>query len=125
MLYSVSLANYLGMLKDEWGWKKALCLLSFRLEIFLPKWKIKWSVINIQAWNISQKWKSLLSVFLYSVGVTQYFCISENDGETFTLSEAVEAIGMGKFQILLILMAGFVNVSMGLKLYFLQWNICN
>ncbi|XP_020629033.1 synaptic vesicle 2-related protein-like [Orbicella faveolata] len=41
---------------------------------------------------------------------------NENDGETFTLSEAVEAIGMGKFQILLILMAGFVNVSMGLKL---------
>lgn len=31
--------------------------------------------------------------------------------ETFTLSEAVEAIGMGKYQILLILMAGFVNVS--------------
>lgn len=29
---------------------------------------------------------------------------------TFTLSEAVEAIGMGKYQILLILMAGFVNV---------------
>ena len=53
----------------------------------------------------------------------QCFCISENDGETFTLSEAVEAIGMGKFQILLILMAGFVNVSMGLKLN--QPNNCN
>lgn len=39
---------------------------------------------------------------------------SENVEQTFTLSEAVEAIGMGKFQILLILMAGFVNVSLHL-----------
>ena len=31
--------------------------------------------------------------------------------ETFTISEVVEKIGLGKFQILLILMAGFINVS--------------
>ena len=43
------------------------------------------------------------------------FLTAENVEETFTLSEAVEAIGLGKFQVLLILMAGFVNVSMCVK----------
>lgn len=43
-----------------------------------------------------------------------FISFSENVEQTFTLSEAVEAIGMGKFQILLILMAGFVNVSLHL-----------
>lgn len=41
---------------------------------------------------------------------------NETAEETFTLSEAVEAIGMGKFQILLILMAGFVNMCDSLEL---------
>lgn len=45
---------------------------------------------------------------------------NENDVETFTLSEAVEAIGMGKFQILLILMAGFVNMCDSLELLLLS-----
>lgn len=43
-----------------------------------------------------------------------FISFSENVEQTFTLSEAVETIGMGKFQILLILMAGFVNVSLHL-----------
>ena len=66
-----------------------------------------WSNLYIQS---SNNWGRVINK-----NNCQCFCISENDGETFTLSEAVEAIGMGKFQILLILMAGFVNVSMGLK----------
>ncbi|KAL9981716.1 hypothetical protein ACROYT_G010458 [Oculina patagonica] len=45
---------------------------------------------------------------------------NENEEETFTLSEAVEAIGMGKFQILLILMAGFVNMCDSLELLLLS-----
>lgn len=40
-----------------------------------------------------------------------FFFISETTEKTYTLSDAVEEIGIGKFQILLILMAGFVNVS--------------
>ncbi|RMX51666.1 hypothetical protein pdam_00008134 [Pocillopora damicornis] len=44
---------------------------------------------------------------------------NENVEQTFTLSEAVETIGMGKFQILLILMAGFVNMCDSLELLLL------
>lgn len=43
----------------------------------------------------------------------------DNPVETFTLSDAVETIGMGKFQILLILMAGFVNMCDSLELLLL------
>lgn len=44
---------------------------------------------------------------------------NEISEETFTLSEAVEAIGMGKYQILLILMAGFVNMCDSMELLLL------
>lgn len=59
----------------------------------------------------------LLCTYRLSVWMKKIFgfiSFSENVEQTFTLSEAVEAIGMGKFQILLILMAGFVNVSLHL-----------
>ena len=49
---------------------------------------------------------------------TYFFFISETAEKTYTLSDAVEEIGMGKFQILLILMAGFVNVSFPASHYF-------
>lgn len=57
---------------------------------------------------------------------TNYDSLKEHDSnngsteETFTLSEAVEAIGMGKYQILLILMAGFVNMCDSLELLLLS-----
>ncbi|KAK2574408.1 Synaptic vesicle 2-related protein [Acropora cervicornis] len=57
---------------------------------------------------------------------TNYDSLKEHDSnngsteETFTLSEAVEAIGMGKYQILLILMAGFINMCDSLELLLLS-----
>lgn len=47
---------------------------------------------------------------LILIGCTGMLYFTGSTEVTFTLSEAVEAIGMGKYQILLILMAGFVNV---------------
>lgn len=50
-----------------------------------------------------------------------FFFISETTEKTYTLSDAVEEIGIGKFQILLILMAGFVNVSFLSIMSFCYW----
>ncbi|CAH3025025.1 unnamed protein product [Porites evermanni] len=45
---------------------------------------------------------------------------NETTEKTYTLSDAVEEIGIGKFQILLILMAGFVNMCDSLELLLLS-----